>query len=144
MPLSQIADRIWAGFWTGGSRIALMVAAILIVLAYLAAVRVAATGEARAGRLGVVDLGVTALFVIGAFMIASLSTVGFILDVLLLMAVLAVIHALLFAFLNRCILCGRWRVNALVLHSRCSCGAEHLPSLRRWTTEPYERHILAA
>ena len=37
----------------------------------------------------------------------------------------------------RCRACGRRRLSAAMLQTRCPCGHEHIPLLRRWTAKPY-------
>ena len=138
-PLSVIFERIWNGSVVGGGRIALMTAAILALLAGLNAVRIAATGEANAGKWRMIDGVLSALIVAGAFTIASLSTVAFVLPVLSLCIIVALVYATWFSVVNGCIGCGRRRFSALRLGTRCGCGTEHLPMLRRWTTQPFEK-----
>jgi hypothetical protein len=70
----QIVERIWTGTLSGGGRIALMTTAILGLLAWLNAIRIAAVGEANANRWSAVDGTISAMLVVGAFTIASLST----------------------------------------------------------------------
>jgi hypothetical protein len=139
--LGTIIERIWNGFVIGGSRIALMVAAILIMLASLTAVRIGAVGEENAGRWTLLDGVAMALVVTGAFTIASLSSAAFMLDVFLLCAGVALAYAGWFAVMCRCGGCSKSRLSALLLRTRCGCGHEHLPLLRRWITQPYERHL---
>jgi hypothetical protein len=144
IPLSMMGERIWTGFWSGGGRVTLMVALVLLALAYLAAVRIAALGELRAGRLSWFDGLASALVVVGAFAISSLSSPRFMLDVALLLAGVALLYAGVFAVLQRCAACrSRTRLGALRLSTRCACGAEHLPRLRRWTTTPFTCHLMA-
>jgi hypothetical protein len=138
-PLSVVFERIWNGSIVGGRRIALMTAAILVLLACLNAVRIAATGEANAGKWRVIDGVLSALIVAGAFTIASLSTLAFILAVLLLCAIVALVYAIWFSAANGCSGCGRRRFSALRLGTRCGCGTEHLPMLRRWTEQQFEK-----
>jgi hypothetical protein len=81
-PLDVILERIWHGVTSGGGKIAGMVAVVLLALAYLAAVRVAATGEDRAGRRAVLFHAVGVASTFGAFSAASLTSIGFIVDVI--------------------------------------------------------------
>lgn len=142
-PSSVILERIWSGSIVGGGRIALMTAAILALLACLNAVRIAATGEANAGKWRVIDAVLSALIVSGAFTIASLKTLAFILPVLLFCVIVAVVYAVLFSAANECTGCGRRRFSALRFGTRCGCGKEQLPMLRRWTTQPFEKQLVA-
>jgi hypothetical protein len=134
---SLIAERFWNGFLAGGFRIALMVTAILTVLATLSAVRIAAVGERRSAGSHTADLIATGIAVIGAFMIASLSVAAFQLHVALFCALLAIVYVAGFALAVRCQTCGQRRLSAAILRTRCRCGDEHIPLLRRWTFEPY-------
>jgi hypothetical protein len=140
-PLSVIVERIWSGSVVGGGRIALMTAAILALLACLNAVRIAATGEANAGKWRVIDGVLSAFIVTGAFVIASLTTFAFILAVLLFCVIVALVYAIWFSAANECSGCGHRRFSALRLATRCGCGKEQLPMLRRWTTQPFENQL---
>jgi hypothetical protein len=140
---SVILERIWSGSIVGGGRIALMTAAILALLACLNAVRIAATGEANAGKWGVIDGVLSALMVTGGFTMASLTTSAFILAVLPFSVIVAVIYATWFLAANGCSECGRRRFSALRFGTRCRCGKEQLPMLRRWTTQPFEKQLMA-
>jgi len=142
-PFSVILDRIWSGSVVGGGRIALMTAAILALLACLNAIRIAATGEANAGKWRAIGGLLSALIVTGAFTIASLTTFAFILAVLLLCVSVAVVYATWFVAANGCSGCGRRRLSALALRTRCGCGKDQLPMLRRWVTEPFEKQLVA-
>lgn len=142
-PISDILERIWSGTIVGGGRIALMTAGILALLAYLNAVRIAATGEAHSGRGGVVDGVLSALIVTGAFTIASLTTLAFILSVSLFCLTIALVYVAWFLATNSCAGCGRRRLSALRIVTQCSCGREQLPLLRRWTTQPFEKQLTA-
>jgi hypothetical protein len=139
--VAAIIERIWSGFLVGGSRIALMVAAILVVLACMNALRISAIGEANARRWPLFDGVAMALVATGAFTIASLSSPAFMLAILLLSAVIVVVHAVWFAIMSHCSGCRRPRLSALILRTQCACGREALPLLRRWTTQPYDRHL---
>jgi Zn-dependent protease with chaperone function len=134
---TTMAERFWDGFLTGGFRIALMVSAILALLATLSAVRIAAVGERMSMPARFVDATATGAAVIGGFVIASLSVTAFQLSVALLCAVLAMLYVAGFALLLRCRVCGRRRFSAVLLKTRCRCGGEHIPLLRRWTSEAY-------
>jgi hypothetical protein len=140
--LDTILLRIWNGFTNGGVKIAAMVALILLALAYLAAVRIAATGEARAGRHAVLFHVVGLATSIGAFCAASLQSVDFIEDVMVLVTLVVMLGLALLAFRNHCAECRRHRLGALLLRTTCACGHEHLPLLRRWTARPYAEHFL--
>jgi hypothetical protein len=140
LSLSTILEQILRGSILGGGRIALMTAFILALLACLNAVRIAATGEANAGNWRVIDAVLSALIVTCTFAIASLSTLAFILPVLLLCAIVALAYAISFSVGYGCSGCGRRRLSALRFGTRCSCGEEHLPMLRRWTTQSFEKH----
>ena len=74
-----------------------MTTAILGLLAWLNAIRIAAVGEANANRWSAVDGTISAILVVGAFTIASLSTPSFMIDVLILCAPVAIIYATWFA-----------------------------------------------
>lgn len=141
--LEVIAQRIWTGFTSGGGKIAAMVALILLALAYLAAVRVAAFGEARAGRLTVLFHAVGVVATIGAFSAASLTSVGFIMDVTVLVTIVVLLSLVLLAISTACSDCGRRRTSALRLKTTCVCGHEHLPMMRRWSDKPYSEHLTA-
>lgn len=140
-PLDVIAERIWNGFTSGGGKIAAMVALILLALAYLAAVRVAATGEARAGRQAILFHAVGVVATVGAFSAASLTSAGFIVDLIVLAVLVVMLGMVFLAVRNRCAACGRRRARALLLRTACTCGHEHLPLLRRWSSIPYAEHL---
>jgi hypothetical protein len=135
---SVIIERFWKGFLTGGFRITLMVTAILALLATLSAVRIAAVGERASAGAKTADAFATGIAVIAAFVIASLSVTAFQLHVALFCAALAVLYVAGFALAVRCQTCGHQRLSAAVLQTRCRCGREHVPLLRRWTVEPYD------
>lgn len=139
--LDVIAERIWDGFTSGGGKIAAMVALILLALAYFAAVRVAATGEARAGQHAVLFHAVGVVATVGAFSAASLTSGGFIVDVIVLVALVVMLGMGWLAVRNRCACCGRRRTGALLLRTACACGHEHLPLLRQWSSRPYAEHL---
>jgi hypothetical protein len=80
--VGQVAERIWNGTLVGGGRIALMAAAILGLLAFLNAVRIAAVGETNAGEWSTIGDSLAAILVVGAFTIASLSSPSFMIVVL--------------------------------------------------------------
>lgn len=141
--IGEILERIWNGTIMGGGRIALMTAAILTLLACLNAVRIAATGEANAGKWRVIDGSLAALIVMGAFAIASLTTLSFIFAVLLFCLIVAVVYAIWFVATSSCSECGRRRLSALRCATQCSCGKEQLPMLRRWTTQPFGKQLIA-
>lgn len=143
-PVDIILARIWHGVMGGGGKIAGMVAAVLLALAYLAAVRVAATGENRAGRHAVPFHAVGIVATVGAFSAASLTSIGFIVGVFLLSTLVVMVGMVFLAAANRCLACGRRRAGALQLRTACACRHEHLPLLRRWSTRPYFEHLQAA
>jgi len=140
-PLDAILDRIWHGVASGGGKIATMVAVILLALAYLAAVRIAATGEDHAGRHAALFHGVGLIATVGAFSAASLTSMGFAVDVIGLSVFVVVIGMVFLAVRNQCPDCGRRRAGALLLRTACPCKHEHLPLLRRWSTRPYNEHL---
>lgn len=139
--LDVIVERIWSGVLSGGGKIAAMVALVLLALAYLAAVRVAATGEAGAARKAVLFHAVGIMATIGAFSAASLKSFGFIVDVIVLSVLVVMIGMVFLAVTNRCADCGRRRTGALLLRTACACKHEHLPLLRRWSGRPYGEHL---
>jgi hypothetical protein len=128
---------------SGGGKIGAMVALILLALAYLAAVRVAATGEERAGRHAVLFHAVGVVATIGAFSAASLTSTAFIVGVIILSVLVVMIGMVFLAVRNRCADCGRRRASALLLRTACACKHEHLPLLRRWSARPYNEHLSA-
>lgn len=138
-----IVERIWRGFMSGGGKIGAMVALILLALAYLAAVRVAATGEERAGRHAVLFHAVGVVATIGAFSAASLTSTAFIVGVIVLSVLVVMVGMVFLAVRNRCADCGRRRASALLLRTACACKHEHLPLLRRWSARPYNEHLSA-
>lgn len=142
--LDVILERIWHGVTSGGGKIAGMVAAILLAMAYLGAVRVAATGEARAGRHTVLFHAVGVVATVGAFSAASLTSIGFIVDVIALASLVVMIGMVFLPVRNRCPACGRRRAGALLLRTTCACRHEHLPLLRRWSARPYDEHLSAS
>lgn len=137
----QIAERIWSGTLSGGGRIALMTTAILALLAWLNAIRIAAVGEENAGRWSGVDLAISAVLVVGAFTIASLSTASFMTDVLILCLLVVFVYATWFALACRCRECGRRRLSALRATTLCGCGHDQLALPKRWTRQPFEIQI---
>ena len=140
-PLDVIVDRIWTGVVSGGGKIALMVALVLLAVAYLAAICIAATGEQRAGRHSAVFHVVGGAATVGAFCAASLTSLEFIVEVLVLVMIAVSASIAYIAMKNHCIACGRRRFNATLLRTTCACGCEHLPLLRRWTEQPYAQHL---
>lgn len=142
-PPDVILGRIWTGVVSGGGTIFLVVALVLLALAYLAAVCIAATGEERAGTHTRAFHVVSGATTIGAFSVASLTSAEFIVTVLLLVSVIVIITIAYFALTNRCSACGRRRSTAVLLSTLCRCGHEELPLLRRWTERPYSEHITA-
>ena len=140
--VDEILQRFWAGFVSGGGTISLLFAAVLVALAYLVAVRIAATGEHRADRFTWFDWLSSAIIAVGGFTIASLASPAFVGAVLIVLAPVAIVYLGVYA-LQHCLGCGfRSRVNASRLHSRCACGHEHLPFLRHWQAEPFRKHLL--
>lgn len=129
-PAGLVIQRIASGFLTGGIRIAVMVALALLALAYLSAVRIAALGEAQAGRALWLERVLGGMILIGCFAIVSLTSIGFIFDVLKLIAVLVLFHVLIVLAISRCGVCGRRPWGALRISTRCGCGHERLPYLR--------------
>lgn len=138
-----ILERILAGSIVGGGRIAIMTAILLGSLTCLNAIRIAATGEGNAGESRFVDAALSALIVMGAFAIASLASLLFVLPLLLSCVIVAVLHALWFSATSKCGGCGRRRFSALRFGTQCACGKEQLPILRRWTTQPFEKHAIS-
>lgn len=141
LPMEVVADRIWSGLASGGGKIGVMVALILLALAYLAAVRLSAAGEARAGRHAFLFHAVGITATVGAFSAASLKSTSFIADVVTVAFALVLIAMLFLATRNRCADCHRRRTGALLLRSACACGREQLPMLRRWVATPYAVHL---
>jgi hypothetical protein len=88
-PLGLILERISNGIAAGGAMV-LTISAIVASLAYLNAIRIAATGEGNAGKWGVIDGLLSALIVTGAYTAASLSTFLYALS---LCAIIGVIYA---------------------------------------------------
>lgn len=142
--LDVIADRIWHGFTGGGGKIGAMVALILLALSYLAAIRVAATGEVRAGRHVALFHAVGIVATVSAFSAASLTSGGFIVDVIVLGALVVMLGMVFLTLRNRCAACRRRRTGALLLRTTCPCGYEHLPMLRKWSSSPYAEHLSTA
>lgn len=140
-PFDLIVERLWTRIVSGGGKIALMVTLTLLRLACLAAVRIAAIGEERADRYvrGFhVACGIAPAVAFGA---ASLTSMRFIVDMLVLAAIVVGTFATYFVMGNRCVACGRHRLNAALLKTASGCGHEHLWLLRHWTEEPYSQHL---
>jgi hypothetical protein len=125
-----VINRIAGGFWAGGGLITLMIALTLLALAYLSAIRIAALGEAGAGRAFWLDRSLGVIILTGVFTITSLTSSGFIIDVLELLAVVMLCRIVIVVWLPRCDVCGRRPLGALRLSTRCKCGGERLPYLR--------------
>lgn len=139
--IDAVVERIWMGVLSGGGRIAVMTALILLTLAYLAAVRTAASGEANPGKHTILFHVVSSVVTIGAFSIASLTSLDFMRDVLFGVSVVVVLSIVYIVIRNRCGVCGRYRLSATILITKCRCGSEHLPLLRRWLETDYAKHI---
>lgn len=140
-PIGLIVERIWVGSLIGGARIAVMVTALLIILAYLCSARIAAVGEAASGKWSRLYNGGAAVIVIGAFTIASLTSAIWIVHILAVVAGIGGGLVALFVLGTRCTSCGRMRRNALSLRARCACGHDLLHTLRHWFNQPYESHL---
>jgi hypothetical protein len=138
---SVIVGRIMDGLRAGGTNVAMMVAAILVLLATLSSIRVCAVGEHSSRRGLAAQQSVVVLIAVGAFTIASLSRADFILSVLAIIVTISVAYAVSLVLMNRCTACRRRRVSALFLRSRCACGQDALAALRRLTTHPYEPEV---
>jgi hypothetical protein len=136
--VDQIVERIWSGTLVGGGRIALMTAAILGLLAFLNAVRIAAVGETNAGKWSTIGDLLAAILVVGAFTIASLSSPSFMIDVLLFCVPLVFVYATWFVVTCRCQDCGRRRFSAIWTSTHCSCGHDHLTLPKLWTRQSFE------
>ncbi|WP_050420532.1 hypothetical protein [Bradyrhizobium tropiciagri] len=136
--VDQIAARIWNGTLVGGGRIALMTAAILGLLAFLNAVRIAAVGETNAGKWSTIGDLLAAILVVGAFTIASLSSPSFMIDVLQFCVPLVFAYAAWFVAACRCQGCGRRRLSAIWTSTRCGCGRDHLTLPKTWTRQSFE------
>jgi hypothetical protein len=130
LPAEEVYERITLSFWAGSGRIALMIALVLLMLAYLSAVRIAALGEGRAGRGVWMDRVMGASIVTGAFAIASLTSVGFIIDVAVFVTLLGLAHLSWFIVTSCCVGCRRRPWGSMWLRTRCQCGIERLSYLR--------------
>jgi hypothetical protein len=125
-----IVNHVATGFFAGGVRITLMIALSLLALTFLSAVRIAALGEAGAGRMLWLDRLLGVIVLTGAFAIASLTTIGFIIDVLAVLAIVTLCGISVVIASARCDVCGRPGLSALRLSTRCPCGRERLPYLQ--------------
>jgi hypothetical protein len=139
-----IINRVATGFLAGGVRITLMIALSLLALTFLSAIRIAALGEAGAGRMLWLDRLLGVVVLTGAFAIASLTTIGFIIDVLAVLAVVALCGILAVISSARCGVCRRPALSALRLSSRCPCGRERLPYLQSLQTNYGHPHPSSA
>jgi hypothetical protein len=144
LSITQIGVRLMTESLTGGFHVAIMVTLLLVVLAFLCAIRTAARGEAITRRGTLVHLGTKVAIAIGAFTISSLRSPQFVFDVFVLLGLVVGFNILFNLLAIRCPACNRQRGNAILLNSRCSCGHEQLEVLRRFHSEPYSTHVVGA
>ena len=137
LPIEDILESLFMGIVSGGGRTAVMVGTILLLLAYLSGARIAARGERYGGTYWFVDNAVFASLVISAYSIKSLTVLVLIGDVVTFIVGVIMLYLIWLVLSSRCFVCAARPWNSLYMDTKCKCGVERLPEIRRFLNSGY-------